>query len=111
MEISPITIIVPRLYSGSYDTTITDEYALQLKESLLEQGFDAEFKMVYLNTDSQTCYEEYFAYLAQNLNSDNTIAFVPGYKSELLENYIELADLSKLAEESAPDYFQYTLLV
>jgi len=109
VEISPITIIVPRLYSGSYDTTITDEYALQLKESLLEQGFDAEFKMVYLNTDSQTCYEEYFAYLAQNLNSDNTIAFVPGYKSELLENYIELADLSKLAEESAPDYFQYTL--
>ncbi|MBN2879009.1 MAG: hypothetical protein JXN65_05195 [Clostridia bacterium] len=108
-ESSPITIIVPFLYSGSYDTTITDEYVIQLKETLSEKGFDAEFNMVYLNTDSPTCYDEYLSYLAQSLNGDNTIAFVPGYKSESLENYIELADLSKLAEESAPDYYQYAL--
>jgi len=103
-----ITIISPVFYSGTVDNTLADESTLYLEELFKDNGFDVKFDRVFYNRDSSTCYEEYFSYLSQNLAKDNTLAFVPGYKIDLLSDYVNLQNLSKQIEDNAPNYFNYT---
>ena len=103
----PITIISPYFYEGTYDSTSSDESTLYLEELLKTNGFDVTFERVYYNLDSPTAYEEYFSYLSSALYKDNTLAFVPGYKKDILPAYVNLADLSSQIETSAPSYYGY----
>lgn len=102
-----ITIISPTFYSGTLDTTLGNESTLYLEELFKNNGFDVKFDRVYYNTDSPTCFEEYFTYLSQNLAKDNTLAFVSGYKMDALSDYVKIANLNKQSQDSAPSYYSY----
>ncbi len=102
-----ITIICPYFYTGEYDSASTDESTAYLEQLFADNGFTVVFNNVYFNLESQTCYEEYFSYLSGSLSNDNTIALVPGYKSEHLSEYVSLMDLSKEIEDAAPSYYTY----
>ncbi len=105
---SEVTIIIPCFYENSYDSTLSDESVLYLEELFATNGFDVKIDSVYYNIESPTCYDEYFTYLSQNLYNDNTLAFVSGYKIDILSSYVTLADLNKEIEATAPAYYAYT---
>ena len=104
---SQVTIITPVFTYGDADETLADDYILYLQELFKNNGFDVTFDVVYYDLNSAACYEEYFTYLSQNLSKDDTIAFVSGYKMDLLSGYVNIADLSQRIETSAPNYYQY----
>jgi len=102
-----ITLIVPYFYSGSYSANEAEQSSTYLIELFNENGFTVEIDTVNCNLDSPSCYDDYFSYLANNMNNDNTLAFVSGYKMSSLSSYIGLADLSEQIKSDAPNYNAY----